>query len=350
MTLNTKKILEALSLRNIWIPVLGWLVVLFYQFVTSAEFSLAYLGLIRKANWWYIVLAILAVMLRHVGHMYRLRVLTHSYLSWSTCFYIITIWEFSSAITPSSGGGGIVAIFLLAREGIKPARAMAYIMLTIVFDSLLFVLAASPGLVGMYEPIISGLGVRVGFWLAYVIISISTLALSFALFVSPKPLKWILMQCTRIRFLRRWRAAAGQYSSEVTLASGALKKESVMHWLKVGIATLVAWLARYILLNLLMAAFLPIQPMEHIHIIGKQVILWAVMFLSPSPGAIGVAEITLQHLCGENLKSYTLVVGTIWRLLTFFLYLILGCIFLPRWLKRTSTKQSPAFMKLQQHA
>ncbi|MEM7383180.1 MAG: lysylphosphatidylglycerol synthase transmembrane domain-containing protein [Bacteroidota bacterium] len=345
MKLDTKKILEVLNLRNIWIPVLGWLVVLFYQFVTSTEFSPEQLNLIKRANWGYIVLAILVVMARHVGHMYRIRLLTHHYLSWSACFYIITIWEFSSAITPSSGGGGIVAIFLLAREGIKPAKAMAYIMLTIVFDSFLFVLAASPGLVGMYEPIISGLGVRVGFWLAYVIISISTLALSFALFVSPRPLKWLLLQCTRIRFLRRWKAAAGRYSNEISLAYRELRRESLAHWLQVGIATLGAWIARYILLNLLMAAFLPIKPVEHIQILGKQIILWAVMFLSPSPGAIGIAEITLQHLCGDNLRGYTLIVGTIWRLLTFVLYLILGCIFLPRWLRRVSTKQSTALVK-----
>lgn len=346
MQLNTKKILEALNLRNIWIPVLGWLIVLFYQFIISAELSLEQLSLIRQANWWYIVLAILVVMARQIGHMYRIRLLTHNYLSWSACFYIITLWEFSSAITPSSGGGGIVAIFLLAREGIKPARAMAYIMLTIIFDSFLFMLAASPGLVGMYESIISGLGVKVGFWLAYLIISISTFALSFGLFINPRTLKWILLQCTRIRFLQRWRAAAGRYSNEVTLASRELKRESLAYWLKVGIATLGAWIARYVLLNLLMAAFLPITPVEHIRILGKQIILWAVMFLSPSPGAVGVAEITLQHLCGENLKGYTLVISTIWRLLTFVLYLILGCIFLPRWLRRVSAKQPVTLMKL----
>lgn len=54
--------------------------------------------------------------IRHLAYMYRIRHLTNKHLSWRQSFEVITLWLFSSAVTPSTVGGAAVAVYLLKRK------------------------------------------------------------------------------------------------------------------------------------------------------------------------------------------------------------------------------------------
>ena len=347
MELDAKKVFKTLNLNKIWVPVVIGLGVVLYLVVSDPNFTTDRLKLIGQADWHYVLLAVLAIVVRDLGYIYRIRILTHNKLSWLASFYIIVLWEFSSAVTPSVVGGGIVAIFLLIKEGIKPGKAIAYVTLTTIFDNAFFMLAASPGLVGVYEPIFTDLitsetslghGLRVIFWVSYVLVIIYTLATSFALFINPRSFKWILLKFTSMRLLRRWRQAAYRHGNELALASQELQDEKLAYWLKIGLTTLGVWMARYVILNLLIAAYVSLDFVEHLDVLGKQIVLWTTMLVSPAPGSSGTAEFIFKHLHGNALGDYTLIMGIMWRLFTYYPYLFLGAIFLPRWLRRVFAK------------
>jgi uncharacterized protein (TIRG00374 family) len=66
------------------------------------------------------------------------------------------------------------------------------------------------------------------------------------------------------------------------------------------------------------------------------------MHISPTPGGSGVAEYAFGELMATFSKSMFLItsLAIIWRLISYFPYLIIGSILLPKWLK---SKQRMSF-------
>jgi uncharacterized membrane protein YbhN (UPF0104 family) len=57
------------------------------------------------------------------------------------------------------------------------------------------------------------------------------------------------------------------------------------------------------------------------------------MMFSPSPGAAGFAEFFFGNYIGDYVpKSAALIIALIWRLLTYYAYLITGVLIIPTWL------------------
>lgn len=340
---DAKKVFRVLNVRKIWLPIVIGIGVVLCLFMRDDSFSLAKLSFIRQADWRYLLLVLLAVIVRDVGYIYRIRLLTHANLSWLSSFYIIVLWEFSSAVTPSVVGGGFVAIFLLLKSGMNLGKSLAYVIVTSIFDNLFFIGATSLGFFGVYDSIFQTMYMLEGklgrsleflFWLSHALVSAYTFTMIFAVFVRPKLFKWILMKGTNVGFLKKWRQAARRHGDELILASQALQGESLAHWLKIGGITLVTWTARYLVVNLIIAAYVPLDFVEHLVILGKQVMMWTIMLVSPTPGGSGTAEFFYKQFNEAALGNYTLITGVLWRILTYYFYLILGAIYLPRWIKR----------------
>ena len=68
--------------------------------------------------------------------MYRLRLITDKKLSWRQSFNVISLWEFSSAVTPSTVGGAAVAIYFMKKEKLSLGKSAATSMLTIFLDQI----------------------------------------------------------------------------------------------------------------------------------------------------------------------------------------------------------------------
>ncbi len=277
-----------------------------------------------------------------MGYIYRIRTLTHKNLSWLGSFYVIVLWEFSSAVTPSVVGGTAVAVFLLLKEGIKLGKSLAYVMLTAILDNLFFVLAAPLALFleggGIFSNI--ALSIKLGrslqwiFWLSYTLITLYTLGMFFALFIKPRLFKWGLLSLTRLKFLQKWRNAAYAHGKDIFLASKELRGQKFNYWIKISLATIVIWTARYMILNFLSAAYVPLNLQEHVAIFAKHVVMWVTMLISPTPGSSGTAEFFFKQFYAGMLSQYTLITDISWRVLTYYFYLIFGIICLPRWIKR----------------
>jgi uncharacterized protein (TIRG00374 family) len=74
----------------------------------------------------------------------------------------------------------------------------------------------------------------------------------------------------------------------------------------------------------------------HAALLARQLVLWLLLMISPTPGSAGAAELGLPALTSDLMGiAYLAIVVLTWRLATYFLYLILGALVLPQWLLKT---------------
>jgi glycosyltransferase 2 family protein len=348
MDLDSKKIFKTLNPNKIWIPVLIGLGIVFYLFYSDPDFTPNKLKLVFTASALPLILAILVILARDIGYIYRIRTLTGKSLSWKSSIYVIILWEFASAVTPSVVGGTAVAVFILLKEGISLGRSLAYVMLTAILDNMFFVIAAPlifMSVQGNVFPRIDGIESQLGrsldylFYLSYTLIAVYTFIMTFALFVRPRAFKWILLKFTKIGFLKRYRIIANQHGNEIILASAQLKGKGGSYWAKIILSTFFIWSARYIMLNCLIAAFSSITLVEHLTIFSRQIIMWVIMLISPTPGSSGTAEYFFVQFFTRFLGDYTFIANILWRGLSYYPYLLIGVIFLPKWIRRVFFKK-----------
>lgn len=292
----------------------------------------------------WLCIAVLFVIGRDFFYMLRIRLLTHKQLSWNRSFWVIMLWEFASALSPGVVGGAAVAMFILNREKIALGRSTAIVIITAMLDNLFYVFMIPFVFIFIDSSTLfpgttnSNLAVEYIFWIGFTAILSVCLFLFSSIFITPKLAKGFLGLLFKIPGLSKWRKAAIQTGEEIEIASIELKKESFVYWLKVFGATCGSWISRYLVINAILQAFLKLGIIDHILILGKQLVLWLFMLVSPTPGGSGVAEYAFGELLADFSSSALLLAALafIWRVLSYFPYLFLGSYLLPRWLKGTS--------------
>lgn len=345
MNLNTQKILRTLNPNKVWLPAVISLGFVVYMILSDDEFTPQKLQLIFEARDLPIIGAFAVLLVKELAYIYRIRVLTNHDLSWTSSIYVIILWEFASAVTPSVVGGTAVAVFILLKEKINLGKSVAYVTLTAILDNLFFVVAAPivVGAIGIDVFPEAVLGVRSIFITSYSLIGIYTLIMAFGLFWKPRLFKWLLIKIASIGFLRRWRYSAYQHGNEVVWAASLIKGKKKRYWVQVILATILAWVCRYLILNFLVAAYNnDLSFLDHVILLGKHLILWIVMLLSPTPGSSGTAEHFFMQFFTEYLGVFTLGTTLLWRVITYYPYLIIGALVLPTWIRKVFYKKTEA--------
>ena len=296
-------------------------------------------------------LALVMMAIRDLAYMFRIRVLTGGELTWRKAFDVIFLWEFASAITPSVVGGTPIAVFLVNKEGYSIGKASTLVMVTALLDEVFFVtmvplvyfligesnlFVTSPEGFSMF-----GLDAAIGvvFWVSYSIILFYSIFLSYGLFFNPNGIKSILVGIFRLPFLRRWKSGAQRVGEEIIGASTELKTKPKSYWFKALGATYFSWTARYLVVNFLILA-VAAGALDHFLIYGRQLIMWVIMLISPTPGGSGLAELAFSRYLNEFiLPGFDGVLALVWRLISYFPYIFIGVIILPRWIQRVYLKR-----------
>ncbi len=310
---------------------------------------------LQSINWtWYstlwIVIAIISMFIRDLSYMYRIRVLTDNHISWRRSFDVIMLWEFASAVAPSAVGGSTVAMFIVNREGIKLGRSTAIVLITSLLDQLFYIVMVPVVLlvVGTQKllPDLSSAGLQgfatAGinlFFIGFALMFLYAVIISWAIFVRPRGFKWLLIKIFSIPFLRKWRYAAAETGNEIVDASQEIKGKPFGYWFKATAATFASWTARFWVTNFIIMAFFPVS--EHMLIYARQLVMWVIMHITPTPGGSGVAEIIFSGFIGEFILSAGLIssIAIIWRLISYYPYLFIGAVILPGWIKRSYIKK-----------
>ena len=117
---------------------------------------------------------------------------------------LIVIWEFSTAVSPTSVGGSAVAFFLLAKEKLPGAK-------TIIFF--------------------------------------------YGLFINPRAIKRLLLFVSRFPLLKRFREELRSTAFDVVTSAVKIKEKPLSFHIKAFIATAGAWTVRFLAINCLILAF-----------------------------------------------------------------------------------------------
>lgn len=360
-----QEIRQALSSRKLILPVVlglaaaGWLLWSGMDdevrdpesgAVTTMQELLAGFAWSRRATWALFGVAG-CVVIRDLAYIVRLRILSLGSFKWRQAFDSIMLWELASALTPSIIGGSAVAILILRREGMRVGRSVATVFVTALMDELFYILTVPVvmGIVvlrgGEVFPAIEGLAVWGGasvpvlFGAAYGLICVLTTLIVVGVLVGPR---WTRRNVDRIFALwplKRWAGAAGGWADDMVVASDALNGAGWRMWAGAMGATVVSWLARFFTLNMVLLIFLEAVP--HAEVLARQLVMWVVLMISPTPGSAGFAEVALPAFLGDVVGlGYLAVVAVIWRLATYFPYLFAGSVVLPGWLSRTKSRAS----------
>jgi uncharacterized protein (TIRG00374 family) len=283
--------------------------------------------------------ALLFMVGRDFFYMLRIRLLTNKELTWKSSFSVIMLWEFASALSPGVVGGAAVAMFILKREKIALGRSTAIVLITTLFDNLFYIILIPfvflfIGQADLFPRETTGsLTVQYVFWIGFSVILFLSLFLFTAIFIAPQLAGKLLVTICRLPFLTKWRDRAAKTGEDIVIAAEEFKKENLVYWIKLFLITCGSWISRYLVINAVLQAFLVLGFMDHILILGKQLVLWLFMLISPTPGASGVAEYAFGELLSGFSESALLLatMAIIWRLISYFPYLFIGAVLLPRW-------------------
>lgn len=299
-----------------------------------------------------LMLALAMMVIRDLGYMYRIRILTDKQLSWKQSFEVIMLWEFASAMTPSIVGGSGIAMFILNREGINFGKSTAITFVTAMLDEIFYIVTVPIVLIAVGTDSLfpeSWAGdtfgtnsVKVLFWIGYLFIVLLTLLITLSIFLFPGLFKRILQRITSLSFLKRFRKRATEIGNEIILTSTELRGKPFSYWARSFGATLVSWAARFMTLNFILLIFSPnffrSDLFNHLEVVGRQLVMWVIMLISPTPGGSGIAELALAKFFDYLMPAGLLaLVAILWRLMTYFPYLFVGAFILPRFLRRTAS-------------
>jgi uncharacterized protein (TIRG00374 family) len=298
-------------------------------------------------TFYYIFLAFVMMAVRDIAYMYRIRVLTDYRLSWRQAFNVIMLWEFSSAISPSIVGGTGPAIFFIHKEGNSLGKSTAVVLTAIFLDELFFIISV-PVVYAIYgsnifPPESQQIDeIIIAFYIGYGVIMVYTLFLAYALFINPHLFKSFISWVFLFPILVRWRMRARKSANQLIRTSRIIRAKPFSYWAKSIMATIFSWTGRYWVVNFMLMAFFSekYSLSDQFLIYGRQLSMWIILLVSPTPGGSGVAEFVFSDFLGDFIpnESWYAPLAIFWRLISYYPYLFIGVIILPIWIKRVFRK------------
>lgn len=337
------RMLRALLPLIIGLTVVG--VMLFRTVKTHGGWS-AVEGSLTLPGWPFALVGLVGlVLMRDLGYVLRLRWLSHHQLSWKMAIETTVLWEFASAITPGIVGGGAVAIWGLHRQGMTAGKSTALVFSTALLDELFYILAVPPLLFMLGDAVApedfdSTIGWGV-FWVGWgsmlALAGIIALGLFLATETTHRTIRW----CAQQKWLHRWREGIAQFADDLKVSAGEMKSLPLKLWVGAFCATMASWTARFLTLVAVMAMVVaPLGALEPLTIVARQLVMWVYLLISPTPGSSGIAEWLLGAFFEPWFALSSSLVAPamtmlIWRMATHFIYLLLGVLVIPGWLRRT---------------
>ena len=289
-----------------------------------------------------ILIAFVCMGFRDIGLTWRFRALTDRKLTWGQAWTVDMMCEFTNCITPSAVGGSSLGPVYLNSEGVEFGRATTLMLTTLFMDELFFVVACP--IVVLLTPsseIFNSTGadfshgLKYTFWCVYGMISAWTFILFMGIIWKPFWIQKVLNKIASWKLLKKWKNNIIGLGDDMMSTSKELRTKPFRFWLEVFCGTMLAWTARYFVVNALFLGFIPqTDPYQWI-ILARQFVIWVVLMVSPTPGGAGLSEWLFSNYYGDlvGTAGMALIMAIFWRLITYYLYLVIGAIIAPGWLK-----------------
>ncbi len=106
---------------------------------------------------------------------------------------------------------------------------------------------------------------------------------------------------------------------------------------------MLSWTSRYWVVNTIIISFFGFKFMNfdnNLLVFGKQLVMWIMMLVSPTPGGSGFAEYVFKEFLNEIVPSGTgVMLAFVWRVLSYYPYLFIGMFIVPRWIRKHFIKR-----------
>jgi uncharacterized protein (TIRG00374 family) len=335
---------------KIILPVIIGLAVVFWFIIREIDANvLSRLHFTWKSVFWLFV-AWCCMIGRDLGYIIRIRILSENDLTWRQAFRVIMLWEFTSSISPSTVGGTALAVVFVHKEDISVGRSTSIVLATSFLDELYFVIMFPVILliIGgniLFTTTLQGTGIAllnnllIVAFIGYGIILAWVILVGYGLFIDPDKIRKIIIFFFRLPLIRRWKESAIKAGDDIVASSHELRKKPFSFWTGALVATFLSWTSRYWVVNAILMAFYAVS--DHFLIFARQLVTWIMMIVSPTPGGSGFAEIILGRYISdaipadpELIGSIGLAIAIIWRIISYYPYLIIGVSIVPGWLQR----------------
>lgn len=327
----------------VW-PILFGLVGVGYMLWREMHNDLPHAPLVLADHWWvFVILVILFTLFKDFSGMYRLRVMSGMPLTFRQLFRIRMLYEFTSAVTPSAAGGSSLEVIFIHREGVKISRATSMTILALFLDELLmivffpFFLALIP-----YGELFTAegyfqYGYLWAFIIGYAMKFVWVTLLFIGLFCKPSVFVKIIGFVFSLKFLHKYKYRALRTAVELRMCAQEIRHESLGYWVRMVVSTIGIWGFRFLIANMAIMIFNPLSLSGNLMCFARQYILGIVCMIVPTPGGSGFAEVMFGDFLVEYIPQVmsTVVITSIWRLCTYYYYLIAGVIILPQWLGKS---------------
>nr|MDE6418408.1 flippase-like domain-containing protein [Duncaniella sp.] len=294
-----------------------------------------------------ILLAWVFMIGRDFGLSWRFRTLTDRQLRWGQAIKVNMLCEFTSCVTPSAVGGSALGMVFLHREGIELGRATTLMMTTLFLDELFFVVSLPVMMLIVPYNALFGfnhdtftVGLQTVFWTVYAVLAAWTLILFLGIIVRPKAIHSLLLKIFSLRWLRRWRTQIDTLGANMENTGRDLRRRPMRWWLETFGGTALSWSSRYLVVNALFLGFVPAA--DQLVVFARQFVVWVVLMISPTPGGSGVSEWLFTTYYGDLIHSagMALVIALFWRIISYYVYLIIGACIVPGWIRQGLKRKS----------
>ena len=339
--MSTPNIKSVFNYKRVLIPIAIGIAFSVYSLLVS-KFELSVLKGI-EISLKYIFLAIFCMGIRDAMYIVRIRVLTERQLSWLDSWHVVMLWEFASSVSPSMVGGSVFAIYFVNQEGLSLGKSTAIVFTTAMLDELFYIFSVA------FMLLIFGTNmIHLGdllpfnptffFFLGYGVIIAMTVGIVLGIFLVPKGIKKLLVKLFSFSFLKKWQPYMEKTGDDLVTTSIELKGKSFGYWAKAFIATMLTWSARFMVLNFLILALNPelgFHFIQQLLFFSKQLVMWVILLISPTPGASGIAELCVSAFFRNDFPEQThAAVAVLWRAISYYPYLAIGLLVLPVWLRK----------------
>ena len=91
------------------------------------------------------------------------------------------------------------------------------------------------------------------------------------------------------------------------------------------------------MVNALVFGFVPGSDPHQWVIFAREFVIWIVLMVSPTPGGSGLSEWIFSEYYSDMVTSagIVLILAVFWRLISYYIYLIIGAIIVPGWAKES---------------
>lgn len=337
-----EEVLKSLSLSKVILPVVIGIAVILY--LVFSQFDVDEFSKIQWNSrlWKYLGIAVLIYILRHVFYAYRLKILSGHEFSFKHSVELVCIWEFASAISPTSIGGSAVAVFFLSQEKISAAKAVSIVLYTVIVDTIFFLISLVI-LLGIFGPTLirpDMTSMFQGYGITFMVVWLFMLFYGGILFwglFRPNVIKKLLMAVAKLPFIRRFEKALHQTGEDVVTTSAELRKQPLSFHLQTIALTIGAWVTRFVTVNFIILALINVDWtfMEQFLVYARSETMYVITQFSPTPGGSGVIELMFSGFFKDFISEGIGSVGALlWRLITYYPYLIIGALIIPNWVRR----------------